>query len=117
MREIKFRAWDTETKEMSYDFLSKNWLKVCVESPYVELMQYTGMKDRNRKDVYEGDVVKFTYNSDPQEEHIGIVEWDNRNLAWTFAGLLIENTPRKTMEVLGNRFTYLHLLPKEEEQA
>jgi uncharacterized phage protein (TIGR01671 family) len=56
MREIKFRAWDTETKEMSYDFLSKNWLKVCIESPYVELMQYTGLEDRNGKEIYEGDV-------------------------------------------------------------
>lgn len=44
-REIKFRAWDKETKEMSYDFLSKNWLKVCIESPYIELMQYTGLNE------------------------------------------------------------------------
>lgn len=58
MREIKFRAWDTETKEMSHDFLSKNWLKVCIESPYVELMQYTGLKDKNGVEIYEGDVLK-----------------------------------------------------------
>ncbi len=56
----KFRAWDTETKEMSYDFLSKNWLRVCVESPYVELMQWTGLNDSKGVPIYEGDIVKYT---------------------------------------------------------
>ena len=70
-REIKFRAWDTETKEMSYDFLSKNWLKVCIESPYVELMQYTGLKDSNGKEVYEGDICQDSLG------WVFVVEWDN----------------------------------------
>jgi len=57
MRQIKFRAWDTETNEMSYDFSDRNWLKVCIESPYVELMQYTGLQDHNGKDICDGDIV------------------------------------------------------------
>lgn len=57
--ETKFRAWDTETKEISYDYLSKNWLKVCIESPHIELMQYTGIKERKNKEVYQSDILRL----------------------------------------------------------
>ena len=53
MREIKFRAWDKEKKEMIYfgiyDFLD------CLP-----IMQYTGLHDRRGKDIYFGDIVMDT---------------------------------------------------------
>jgi len=80
MREIKFRAWDREKKEMirfdgisfcsEYDFLSFSADKVdCLygrEIESCEFMQFTGLKDRNGKEIFEGDVVK---GSIPDSEH------------------------------------------------
>lgn len=65
MREIKFRCWDKLDNKIEYftfiDMLSE------VTRPSIhpgsldwELMQYTGLKDKNGKEIYECDIVKHT---------------------------------------------------------
>ena len=62
MREIKFRAWDKERMEMLLPdrlvHLEGRTTKALREqSPFLELMQFTGLCDKNGREIYEGDIV------------------------------------------------------------
>lgn len=73
MREIKFRAWDGN--KMQYSELPPSfafWKYVSYDSDCLKtLMQYTGLKDKNGVEIYEGDIMqlKSRYPHDFQEKH------------------------------------------------
>ena len=67
MREIKFRAWDKNTKIMIHwddlvksriSFRNFRWALLSENSENFELMQYTGLKDKNGVEIYEGDIIR-----------------------------------------------------------
>lgn len=70
-REIKFRAWDEVSEKMLNwnDFLDTNMKNTFIapESTGLILMQYTGLHDKNGKEIYEGDIVKYR---DSRGQHI-----------------------------------------------
>lgn len=57
MREIKFRAWDDNSLMIYSGNLAEFFSYMDPSAP---LMQYTGLKDKNGKEIYEGDVIKKT---------------------------------------------------------
>lgn len=129
MRRINFRAWDTEKEKMqevvTLDFFSGNVnddefynMKPLFDFNCI-LMQYIGLKDKNDKEIYEGDILSIkTEGEEPIISEVvwGGVEYPAFDLpkydgygANSFSAIF-HNDVEESLEVIGNIYENLELL-------
>lgn len=129
MREIKFIAWLKYEEKIvdveGIDFMNKviNYIYNDYENngqeiigayfEDIELMEYTGLKDKNNKEIYEGDIVihhskmcKIIFNV---EEARFVLRDDEFELEIPFT-----NNNNKRMEIVGNIYENPELLGEQE---
>ena len=108
-RKIKFRGWHTKEKYIleDIDFLDRDDF---------ELMQFTGLYDKNGKEIYEGDIVSGVNGS---INGIGMkftmsIKWDDHRVGFNIPLFKNDYNPTHYYEVIGNIYENPELL---EEKA
>lgn len=126
MREIKYRMWNKKEKKMYQvgvlDFddekaYMKNYLSYIVSNYMfedIELMQFTGLHDKNGKEIYEGDIVaeKGHYVNSDRILYQDI-KWKESYSCWLrgeYQRLTPKNIERYEIEVVGNIYDNPELL-------
>jgi uncharacterized phage protein (TIGR01671 family) len=106
---IKYRAWDKDFQEMKYDSNER------IFSNYLEedLMQYTGLKDKNGVEIYEGDIIvgQFGYKEVVKIEEFNFITREDSCAGYGFKldSCNLDDI-KKYVEVIGNIYEHSELL-------
>lgn len=134
-REIKFRAWDKSIQKIQpvlgiiYDSSDANGnVTTAVKVPNdrwlhgvsFELMQYTGLKDRHGKEIYDGDIVSGQIWS-WKEPRVFEVKWNDNGYQPFLEQYMTKEGEYhlypSTCEVIGNIYEHPELLTKGNDVA
>ena len=136
-REIKYRAWLKEEKKMvivetidfsekSIQYLEKNEIidTYLLRTKFLEdidLMQYTGLKNKNGKEIYEGDILKYNFPYDGRLKHVSLVKFVETEASFGIKDRYENEIPlyriaaNNYFEVIGNIYENEELLKSEEK--
>lgn len=113
-REIKFRAWDTDNNKFidcsnhTLSQINNNYAGLGNRFIY---SQYTGLKDKNGKDIYEGDVIKY-FNHRFPDPIIHEVKYHSESTSFSIPNLhtMEDFEPEEGIEIIGNIYENPELL-------
>ena len=108
MRELKFRAWSGSKKKMVEPMTIINPTNSHAGGDV--LMQFTGLKDKNGKEVYDGDIIRFKDFTDiiTAEVKWGTGQWQYKPKGWItgYSSVMVGGN----IEVIGNIYDNPELL-------
>lgn len=122
----KFRVWLEKLGIMQYSDILSSFFK-DYETEHIPIMQFTDLKDKNDKEIYEGDIVQQFSDDDPYFQYVVIFKRgafgyqphgedydfisysENKHFNWI-------NRQSDKIEIIGNIYLNPELLPKDARQ-
>ena len=114
MREIKIRAWSKRRNKWvspmtNFSFVTADLTTEFKDTEEIAYSQYTGLKDKNNKEIYEGDIIQFSNGN------LGEVTWSHLRAGFdvAFANAMpeeLDNNLASDCVVVGNIYENKELL-------